>query len=64
MSTGLIVLIVGLFGLIATLWVSYKLGRVSVLKEQAQATVGVKNEQLQAVVNKPDSIDRMSSGTF
>lgn len=46
---------------IAAYWVAYKYGRVSILKEQAQATVGAKNEEIKATLNRPSKSELVNS---
>lgn len=53
---------------VVALWLSYRLGRIAALKDQAEASQKankeVKDAQLQAVVDRPIAVDRLQSGTF
>jgi len=60
-----IAVLAGTFGGTALLvFISYKYGRVSILKEQATKNAETKQKQLDSVVNRVDACERLSKHSF
>lgn len=55
--TPFIVLGGGVFGLGIISFLAYRLGRISIIKEQATSSLKVKDEQIKIVVNRPSKSD-------
>lgn len=58
--TPLVVLGGGVLGVGVIAFLSYRLGRIAILKEQANSSLKVKDEQLKIVVNRPSKSDVVS----